>query len=474
MQALSFSPALRERDLVRFHDQAVALAAANSASIALREPSGLHVVKTLVPLGTNPMPSTVDPVLRRADALAVSTRAPVASDLYVGAAGKRPYVSMILPVILDGDVRYLLTMAVTPERILGKLRLGDFAPQGWLSSVVGSDGRIIARTRENDRFVGQPATATFRDGMAGRQSGTMRSTTLDGVDVFTAFETGASGWTTVVSVPAAVLEAPARRLAWALGAIVALVLATTLLGAWLYGQRIGRELASLADNARRMGAHLPLEPYPTGISEVAAAQQALAKASRKADELLHELDHRVKNTLAVILSVVSRGVADAGQRDTLGRRIGALVQAHEALSRRRWEGVLLHPLVEAIGSDQRLSLNVEGPEMVLAPRTSTSLAQVFQELCSNTLAHGAPGAAVELVWTVEEGALRIVWSENRADASPPSFEPRFGFKLVDLCVRRQLDGSFEVLPHGGRWTVVLRFPLESGLGRAAWPAPAAE
>lgn len=179
LQALSFSPALDDGDLSRFRNQAVAVAEANFGNIALRETSGQHVVNTLLPVGSSPMPTTSDPVLRQADALASSSKKPVVSNLYIGVAGKRPFVSIVLPVIRGGDIPYLLTMAITPERIIQKLRLGKLAQEGWLSSVIGSDGRVVVRTREGERFAGQPATASVLQAMRNQPSGAVRSTTLE-------------------------------------------------------------------------------------------------------------------------------------------------------------------------------------------------------------------------------------------------------------------------------------------------------
>ncbi|MGL4445072.1 MAG: cache domain-containing protein, partial [Alsobacter sp.] len=158
LQALSSSPALEMRDHARFREQAAVVARDNAATIALRELSGRHVINTLLPYGTSPMPVTADPVLTAADRRAIETRMPVSTDLYIGVTGKRPYVTVVMPVVSGGEVVALLSMAVTPERIGEKLRLGALAEEGWLAAVVGADGRVIARSRDADRFVGQPAT----------------------------------------------------------------------------------------------------------------------------------------------------------------------------------------------------------------------------------------------------------------------------------------------------------------------------
>lgn len=469
LEVLAFSPTLQDGNYARFRDLSSAVANANSASIALREPSGQHVVNTLTPFGTQPMPITTDAVLRRADAAAVSTMAASVSDLYVGAAGRRPYVSVIVPVVRERTVASLLSMAITPERLAERMQLGPLADQGWLSSLVGSDGRIIARSRDADQFVGRSATPELLQAMSVRPTGILRSNTLDRIDVFSAYELLPSGWTVVVSVPVTVLETPVRQLAAVLALITVLVVATTAGGAWLYGRLLGAELTALAENARRIGDRRPARPSSRLISETGVVQGALEQAGAKAELLIVELDHRVKNTLAIIVSLVSRGVSDARERSTLVGRVGALAHAHEALSRQRWDGLPLKDLLRTISANQQVGLVQEGPPVVLAPKTATCLAQAVQELFSNAAIHGTGGATdIHVRWRIEDGDLILEWREPAKVPPAAPFSPRFGFTLVDLCVVRQLNGSVRVIPEQGLWTVVLRFPLQSELGRAAW------
>jgi two-component sensor histidine kinase len=476
LQTLSLSPMLDDRNHQRFRELAVAVASANDASIALREASGLHIVNTLLPFGTQPMPSTSDPVLRRADERALATLQSVASDLYIGATGKRPYVSVVQPVVRDGEAKALLSLAITPERLQHKLNLGALAAQGWLASILGADGRVIARTRDPEQFVGRPATPAMLQALSEQPTGTLRSRTLDGADVFTAYETLPGGWALVVSVPVAVLEAPVRQLALVLALVSGLILATTAGGAWAYGRLLGAELSTLAENATRLGDRLPPKPTRHMISEAEVAQRALEHAGAKAELVLRELDHRVKNTLGIIVSLVSRGVSDQRQRSTLIGRISALAHAHEALSREHWDGVLLASLVETICTAQQVPVALDGPALALAPRTVTCLSQVLQELCSNAHRHGelGTGGGVELRCEVAGADVVLTWKEPPRDAGAGQpYKPGFGLTLVDLCLVRQLNGTVKVGPEEGRWTVTMRFPLESSLGVAAWQAGAA-
>lgn len=467
--ALATSPALASEDYPLFREQAVAVAAANGASIALRRADGQHIVSTIVPLGTDPMPVTNDPVLRRADMRALETKSPAVSDLYVGISGRVPFVSIVVPVVSPKSGTLLLTLAVRPERIAERLRLGERAAQGWLAAIAGSDSRVIGRTRDLDRFVGQPATGDLAKAMQRSSSGSLLSTTLDGVAVFTAFQRGAQGWTTVVSVPVAVLEQPVRTLIHSLLVIGAVTLLATAAGASAYGTYLGRQVALLAENAGRIGRHVPLKPFDWVVRELGLAQQALAQASEKTESLLRELDHRVKNTLAVIQSLATRTVSDPGDRETLAGRVAALAHAHEALSQRRWEAVPLRDLVGAVCVPHGERLTRSGPAVSLTPRATTALAQVLQELWANAQEHGALSGtgSVALQWQVADGTLSFRWQES---GGPPASGPArgLGLKLAELCVVRQLNGRLEVAAAPEGWTVTFAVPLQSELGVTGW------
>jgi two-component sensor histidine kinase len=312
------------------------------------------------------------------------------------------------------------------------------------------------------------ATGDLARAMREKDSGTLASRTLDGVAVFSAFQRCAHGWTAVVSVPEAILRAPVDALIRFLALMIALVLAATVLGAYAYGRVLGDELAVLADNARRMGEHEKLRPFNWRIAEVATAQQAFAEAAEKAEHLLRELDHRVKNTLSVVQSIASRTVRNAGERAALYGRIGALNRAHDALSANRWSDVPMIPLLRSICDAEGVKVDMAGPDLSLKPRTATGLAQVWQELCANAKLHGAlscPEGRVVVHWTVQDKRVEFEWREPGHPA-PSHYAPSFGLKVVELCIVRQLNGALRVDADPAGWTVRFGFPLQSALGVA--------
>lgn len=472
LAALAASPSVETRNWQALQRQAEQALGGDGAAIALRTPDRQQLVNTAIPFGSRPLPVTSDPTLWAADELVFQTKRPAVSDVYIGAAARTPFVAVDFPILRGGEVAYLLTMAIPPDRFVSRFRLGEQAKQGWLAVIIGRDGRVIARSRDPDRFVGAVATDQFLRAIRETPAGHIQSTTLDGSSVRTSYVRLANEWTVVVSVPETVLNAPVRALLMVLGFVLALATFSTAIGAWAYGRLLGREIKTLAGNATRMGDHKPLVPFKQHIAEVAETQREMLGASQRIETLLAELDHRVKNTLAVVLSVVSRSVGSLRERRVIEGRIGALSRAHEALSASRWEGADFCKLITEVAKSHDCAVSCDGPNITLSPKAVVSLAQVWNELLSNARDYGAlrdPGGAVSVSWRVRDGEVHVDWIEKKTSEADElqSFTPRFGLKIVALCIGRQLGGDYSLRAHEEGWHLNLHFPLVSELGVAA-------
>ncbi|HEX8570674.1 MAG TPA: PAS domain S-box protein [Caulobacteraceae bacterium] len=179
-------------------------------------------------------------------------------------------------------------------------------------------------------------------------------------------------------------------------------------------------------------------------------------AEREAEErrrlLLNELNHRVKNTLAVVQGVAAqtlRSEADPVQaRRALEGRLMALSAAHDILTRESWEGADLGKLVaDTVGPFAPDRLDASGPPLRLNPKTAVSFALALHELASNALKYGALSNAdgrVSARWTLRDQALDFRWEET---GGPPVEAPKragFGSRLLERGLASELNGQVRV------------------------------
>ena len=120
------------------------------------------------------------------------------------------------------------------------------------------------------------------------------------------------------------------------------------------------------------------------------------RLAQEREMMLAELDHRVKNTLAMVLALANQ---TASRSPTLGEflktfdnRVKSVARSHEALASTHWSGVALSKIVAmtlGVVSDERCRLSAGSGDPKLPPRAVTPLAMVLHELTTNAVKHGA-------------------------------------------------------------------------------------
>jgi PAS domain S-box-containing protein len=165
------------------------------------------------------------------------------------------------------------------------------------------------------------------------------------------------------------------------------------------------------------------------------------KRAEESQQLLaRELNHRVKNSLAVVQALVRQSFRKDVPFDEalLGfqSRVSALAMANDILITGAWTGFGLHDLVRQITAPYRGTTDpfeVDGPACTVARRFNVPLALVLHEMCTNAAKYGAlavPDGKVRLQWTVDEGHLSLHWREFDG---PPVAEPAakgFGSTMI--------------------------------------------
>ncbi|WP_242447474.1 CHASE domain-containing protein [Aurantiacibacter aquimixticola] len=174
------------------------------------------------------------------------------------------------------------------------------------------------------------------------------------------------------------------------------------------------------------------------------------------NSLTRELNHRVKNTLANVLSIIAltRRRADDLQEfaDGLDGRIRALSATHDLLTQSDWGSTPVRSVIDAEllpyaqGEDRQV--HMKGPDVELAPNDALSLGLAVHELATNAAKYGAlskSGGVVDVEWRlVAEDLVRVEWRES---GGPPVKQERsrgFGMDLIERIVAHELRHPVEL------------------------------
>jgi PAS domain S-box-containing protein len=181
--------------------------------------------------------------------------------------------------------------------------------------------------------------------------------------------------------------------------------------------------------------------------------------------LLNELNHRVKNTLAIVQSLAVQSLSRTGTDEKLAAarhafetRLFALARGHDVLTRENWEGASLSTIVaEAFAPysqdpNRGNAFEIDGVDLRIAPAMALSLSMALHELCTNAVKYGSlgvPGGLVRISWTVATGPaakrLSMRWQEI---GGPPVSAPAhkgFGSRLIESGLARELNGTVKLV-----------------------------
>jgi two-component sensor histidine kinase/PAS domain-containing protein len=207
------------------------------------------------------------------------------------------------------------------------------------------------------------------------------------------------------------------------------------------------------------------------------------RAEEQQTMMVAELNHRVKNILAIVQSVAAQTVRSSTSLENFAEafagRLKALAIAHDILTQTRWIGVELSELLVAVltpyRSPEEMRVNIAGPPVLLPARAAVPLSMVLHELTTNAAKYGALSTRrgrIDITWQLSRGSDRSVelgWHEHGGPKVKASAfgSAGFGTRLIYRVISHDLDGKTKIAfdPEGVRWT--LTFPLSDLAGAHA-------
>jgi two-component sensor histidine kinase len=360
------------------------------------------------------------------------TKQPQYSNLFVGAVRQTQVVTVEVPVIRDGEVIYDISFS-PPIAMFQRILEGQQPSKAWTLSLLDANGMVFGRVPNPEDTFGKRATPSILVDMLQRDEAAKPTVSLDGVNLMAGFtHSKVTVWIVAAGVSESSLAAPLWR-SLAIASAIGIVL---LLIGFAFAMRMAT---------------------------------TIARGERLHDLLVEELNHRVKNTLAILQAIAVQTFRSAthSEREKFEGRLGALAEAHNLLSQEKWQGSELADVVKRVLQPYVLNnperIKMFGPAVPLPPRLAVVLSMILHEIATNAAKYGAlsnDNGQIALDWEVLEDdgtrKLRLIWTET---GGPPVVAPvqrGFGSRLIERSARDQLGGEATVdfLPRGVVYTVL--------------------
>jgi two-component system CheB/CheR fusion protein len=202
------------------------------------------------------------------------------------------------------------------------------------------------------------------------------------------------------------------------------------------------------------------------VEGVAAVVEEITDRKRHEEQLklaMRELNHRVRNTLTVVLSIASQTVRYSDSLDDFSaaftRRLRSLASAHSLLSKGNWQSTPMRELAAAALSPYcdpaEDTVRMDGKSMALMPAAALSMSMVLHELAANAAKYGAlsvSGGRVDLSWCLEDDGTRlhVRWREVGGPRVAAPNRSGFGTRLIRHTMAHEFGGeaAFDYRPEG--------------------------
>ncbi len=190
--------------------------------------------------------------------------------------------------------------------------------------------------------------------------------------------------------------------------------------------------------------------------------------------LIDELNHRVKNTLAIVQGIARqtfKGSTVPGERRAAFEgRLAALAAAHNLLTRANWISAELGALASETLRVYGGRCSIDGPSVLLEPKTAVTMVLALHELATNAAKYGALAGEhgqVSLHWSVDSSRLQIVWKELGGPPVKPPTVRGFGSRMIENALAEGLQGDVQMHWHSSGLICRISAPLPEAAPAAA-------
>jgi two-component sensor histidine kinase len=217
------------------------------------------------------------------------------------------------------------------------------------------------------------------------------------------------------------------------------------------GRLIGAILLETPGARGRLAAET--RPLLADLAAIAAEELARDRDEAERESLVAELDHRVKNVLAVVQSLAAQSARKASSLEsflkTFAGRLKSMASAHQLLTATRWRGAgMRHIAAAELGGLAPGQTRWQGPDLLLTPRAANAMSLALHELATNAVKFGALSTElgrVEVAWKpTAKGGLELAWTESGGPAVAAPTRHGFGATLLEKVTGRELGGSAHV------------------------------
>ena len=280
------------------------------------------------------------------------TGRPQYSNVFEGAVKKTMIVTVEVPVFREGDVIYDISFSPPLETFQYILET-QRPSKDWTLSLLDGKGVVFGRVPNPKETVGKRATPSVLAEMQRRSEAVLPTVSLEGVSLISGFAYSLlTGWIVGAGITESSLVAPLWRnlaIASAIGGVLLLI----------------------------------------GLAFAVRMAATIARGEMLHDLLIEELNHRVKNTLAILQAIAVQTFRSAtkAEREKFEGRLGALAEAHNLLSVDKWQGSELQDVIRRVLQPYLLNnperIRMFGPSVPLSPRLAVVLSMIIHEIATN-------------------------------------------------------------------------------------------